>query len=245
MAFLTGNPIISDSDLYSSSTVLPSGLYVGQLLFGANGKAFRYALVGASNLVMGNVIQSSAVDTQFTNMAVGVAGVVGDMSLTITNGTTTVSANQFDGGSISVYTAGTVAIGEEYTIVGHTTGTSGATLTIYLDRPLRTAYTTSAKVNMRRSPWSGVIQAPATTLTGTIAGIAPFALTAAQYGWLQTKGVTAALSDGSSILVGSAIASPSGTAGAVTLSVAGVADLGYAMQVAAAAHAIGVQLQID
>lgn len=245
MAFITGTPTISELDLYQTMTTIPSGLSVGTLIQGANGKAFRLALVGASNLVMGNVLQSSAVDTQFTNMAVATAGVVNDLSLAITNGTTTVTANQFDGGSISVYTAGTVAIGEEYTIIGHTTGTSGQGLTIYLDRPLRTAYTTSAKVNMRRSPWSGVIQAPATTLTGSVAGVANFAATAATYAWIQTHGVGACLSDGSSILVGSAVASPSGTAGAVVLSAAGLADVGTAMQAAASAHAIAVQLQID
>lgn len=250
MANITGPKTISELDLYQTMTQIPSGFALGDKVYGTNGKTFRLGLVGASNLVMGNALQSSAVDTQFTNMAVPTAVTAaqvtaGTYQIDITNGTTTVTANQFDGGSLSVYTAGTVAIGEEYTIVGHTTGTSGQTLTIYLDRPLRSAFTTSAKVNMRRSPWSGIIQSPATTLTGSAAGVAMFAATAATYAFVQTHGVTAVLSDGSSILVGSPIAVPSGTAGAVILGATNLMQIGQAMQAAAAAHAIAAFLNID
>lgn len=247
MANLTGISTIGVQavDLYSSTTIAPSAYGIGQLNYGVNGKAFRFALAGASNLVMGNVLQSSAVDTQFTNMAIATAVVAGDTSIAITNGTTTVSAGQFVGGSLSVYTAGTVAIGDQYTIIDHTTGGSGAGLTIYLDRPARSAMTTSAKVNMRRSPWSGVIQSPATTLTGSVAGVAMFAVTAATYAWTQTKGVGAVLSDGTSILVGSPIAVPSGTAGAVILGATNLTQIGQAMQAAASSHAIDAMLMMD
>lgn len=245
MANLTGPKTISELDLYQTMTQAPSGYAIGDKVYGTNGKTFRLALIGASNLVMGNALQSSVIDTSYTNMAVGTAGVVGDTFLQITNGTATITSAQFEGGSISVYTAGTVAIGDEYTILGVSgTLTTGGALTVQIDRPLRTAFTTSAKVNMRRSPWSGVIQSP-TTLTGSPAGVANFAATLGTYAFVQTHGVGAALSDGSSILVGSAIAVPSATAGAVILSAAGLANVGYALQAAAAAHAIGVFLQVD
>lgn len=248
MAFITGQPIISNIDLYSSTDSIPGGLYVGQLIYGANGKAYRYSLVGASNLVMGNALQSSVIDTSYTNMAVATAITTANSTnqIAITNGTATITNDQFTGGSLSIYTAGTVAIGDEYTITG-VTGvlTTGGALTVTVDRPFRAAITTSAKVNMRRSPWSGVIQSPASTLTGTPAGVAMFAATAAQYCWVQTHGVAGVLSDGSSILVGSEVAVPSATAGAVILSAAGLASVGFSMQAAASAHAIGVQLTID
>lgn len=256
MATLTGPAVLNtnDIDLYQTTTQLPSGYSLGQTAYGNNGNMYRLALVGGSPtaLVMGNMLQSSVVDTQFTNMAVPTAVTAaqvtaGTYQIDITNGTTTVSANQFDGGTLTVYTAGTVAIGDTYYIVGHSTGTSGQTLTIYLDKPLRAAFTTSAKVNMRRSPWSGVIQSPASTLTGSPAGAAMFATPAstAVYCFVQTHGVVGVLSDGSSILVGSEVALPSGTAGAVILSAAGFANVGYAMQAAAASHAIAVDLRVD
>ncbi len=250
MANIAGPKTISELDLYTTTTQIPGGFAIGDVVYGPNGKQFRLALVGASNLVMGNMLQSSAVDTQFTNMAIPTAVTAaqvtaGTYQIDVTNGTTTVTTGKFIGGSMSVYTAGTVAVGDEYTILDHTTGTSGQTLTLYLDRPLRAAFTTSAKVNMRRSPWSGVIQSPATTLTGSPAGVAMFAATAATYCFVQTHGVGAVLSDGSSILVGSPVAVPSGTAGAVILGAAGLANVGYAMQAGAAAKAIAVQLKID
>lgn len=246
MGFITGAPILSSIDLYASTADPVSGLATGQMIQGVNGKLYRYALVGGSNLVMGNLLQNAAEDTQFINLGI-TAAAVGDTFLTVTNGTTTITANQFDGGSVMVYTAGTVAIGDEYTIVGHTTGTSGATILVYLDRPVRTAMSTSAKLTMRRSPWSGVIQFPATTQTGIPVGVAIVANTTAQYGWVQTHGLASVLSDGSTFAVGSDLGTPSGTAGAVTVFAAGTTHnmIGYAMQAAASAHAIAVFLRID
>src|SRR6185437_11816992 len=103
--------------------------------------------------------------------------------------------------------AGGAAIGQDYVITGHTANvTSGNVVTVTLDRALQTALTTSAKVNLRWSPWKYVIQAPATTLTGSVAGVAVFAAAAStvasgatdaapgQFTWLQTHGVGAALS---------------------------------------------------
>lgn len=244
MANISGQAILSNIDLYASSTTPVSGYYIGQYVEGNDGKGFRYAKAGASALVVGNVLQSSAYDSQFTNMSVLEAS-AGDTQVTVTNGTTTVAEGEFVGGSFSIYTAGTIPVAQEYTILDHTTGTSGASLTVTLDRPLRAAMTTSAKVNMKRSPWSGVIQSPATTLTGSVAGVAIYAIPAGEYGWVQTKGVCAALSDGSSILVGSPIAVPSGTAGAVILGATNLMQIGQAMQPAAAGKGIAVCLNIN
>ena len=48
MSNITGNPIISSVDLYSSSTTPDSNFELGQLIFAKNGKAFRYVLAGAT-----------------------------------------------------------------------------------------------------------------------------------------------------------------------------------------------------
>jgi hypothetical protein len=248
MAMLTGQGVISDVDIYASYTNKPSGYNVGDLRWASNGKAYRLALVGGSALVMGNLLQSAAEDTTYTNMAVGTAGAVGDTYLQITNGTATITSQQFEGGTINVYTAGTVAVGDEYTITAVTgTLTTGGALNVYLDRPLRNAFTTSAKVNMKRSPWSGVIQFPASTQTGIPVGVAPYAAPAESYTWVQTHGVTSVLSDGSTFAVGSNVGSVSGTAGAVTVYDAAttLACVGVAMQIAASGKGITVFLQID
>lgn len=248
MASITGPVFLSDVDLYTSYTTSPGTYHVGDYALGTTGQGFRLALAGISALVKGNLLQASAQDTTYENMAVGTAGAVGDKFLQITNGTATITSAQFEGGYISVYTAGTVAVGDRYNIVGVTgTLTTGGALKVWLDRPLRYAYTTSAKVNMKRSPWSGVIQAPASTQTEMAVGVAIYEIPAGAYGWVQTHGPCAVLSDGSTFAVGSDVGTPSGTAGCVTVFAAGTTHqrVGVVRQAAASAHCIEAFLQID
>lgn len=248
MADITGPVMISDTDLYTSSAVASSVYTVGDLAYGSKGRRFRYALAGASALVKGNLLQESAEDTTYENMAVGTAGAVGDKYIQVTNGTATITSAMFVGGTIGVYTAGTVAVGDEYVITKITgTLTTGGALKVYIDRPLRYAYTTSAKVNMKRSPWSGVIQMPATTPTGMPVGIAIYEIPAAEYGWVLTHGEVTALSDGSTFAVGSAVGTPSGTAGCVTVYAAATTKyaIGVSRQAAASAKGIAIFCNID
>lgn len=236
---------LSNVDLYTSTTDQVGAELVGVRVNGLNGKEFSLALAGASALVAGNLLQESAEDTSYENMAIGTAGAVGDMFLQVTNGTATITAAQFIGGSIGFYTAGTVAIGDEYTIVDVTgTLTTGGALKVWLDRPLRYAVTTSAKVVMKRNLYSGVIQMPATTPTGIAVGVAIYAIPLATWGYVQTRGVASVLSDGSTFAVGSAVGTPSGTAGCVTVYAAATTKqaIGVAREAAASAHAISVNL---
>lgn len=216
MAKLTGNPMMSPVALYSSSTVPDSSYELGQLVFGSNGKAFRYALFGELGVV-GDIMQSSVVDTQFDSMSV-VAHAAGLSTVSITNGTTAVTAGQFKGGTLCVSVA--PGLGEEYTIIDHGTATNGSAWSVTLDRPLATAWTTSTKVTVRRSPYSGVIKCP-TSLTGTVAGVCIYPVASGSYGWLQVLGVAGVLSDNSTGAVGSDVGVPGATAGSVGVNVAG------------------------
>lgn len=246
MALLTGREVLAGSDLYNSDST--AAVPVGTLADSFGGKLFRYSLVGASNLVAGNLLQESAEDVQFENMAVTASAIAtagAQQQVNVTNGTTTITANQFDLGSVGVYT--TPDLGREYTILSHTTGGSGAALVLTLDRPLGTAWSTATKIVMKRNPWSGVIQAPATTQTGMPVGVAVFAITATSFGWVQTHGVASVLSDGSTFAVGSDVGTPSGTAGCVTVFAAGTThtSVGISREAAASGHCIEVFLRID
>lgn len=252
MAKINGPTTITATDLYTTTTVPEHR--TGAIAWDYNqGKAFRFSLIGTTALVAGNLVQEAVRDTQFVNMAVGTAAVAGATSLQITNGTTTIVPTQYLYGTISVYTAGTVVICDEYTIFGVTgTLTSGGALTVYLDRPLRYAVTTSATVNMFPSPWAGVIVAP-TTQTGMIVGGAIFANTAStstvfQYGWVQSHGEYSVLSDSSTYAIGSDLGGPcANTAGAPEVFAAGTTHqrVGVARQAQASAHGIDMFLQID
>ncbi len=247
-ALMTGPVMLESQDLYTADTV--QNHPIGLMAFTRDGRYFRYSLVGASALVAGNLLQAAAEDTSYENMSVLASPIVlpqnGVQTVNITNGTATITNAQFVDGSISVYT--TPDLGKEYTILGVTgTLTSGGALTVTIDRPLATAWTTSTKVNMKRSPWSGVIQAPATTQTDMAVGVAPWAATAAQYTWVQTHGLCTVLSDGSIFAVGSDVGTPSGTAGCVTVFAAGTTHqrIGVVRQAAASGHCLSMFLQID
>ena len=241
MASIQGTSVIGGADLYTSNTQ-PSGAYIGQYSAGSNGTGFRYAKAGASNLVVGNMIQSAAIDTQFNDLAV-TAGAAPQNVINLTNGTTTVSAGDLVGYSATVSV--TPGLGQTFTITGNTAGTNGGAFSITVDRNVRVALTTSSKVTIRQNPWNAVIQSPATTLTGVPAGACIFIINAGEYGWLQTHGIGGALSDNTSIIAGSQVSVPSGTAGAVTLFTGALPAVGYAQQAASSGKVIPVFFQID
>ncbi len=83
MPFLKGPQIVTAQDLYNSSATKLEP--VGSLAYGSKGRLYRYVLVGASDLVAGNIIQESAEDTTYENMVVGTAGVAGDPYIQVTN----------------------------------------------------------------------------------------------------------------------------------------------------------------
>lgn len=249
MGIISGPSFLGFNDLYVSDTTIPSGYSLGMLAFGTGGEMYRYALAGASNLVKGNLIQERATDTQFNSMAVLAASVVTTgvpQTVTITNGTTVINAHDFDGGAAVVST--TPDGGSSYTVTGHGTDAVGSANVLFtLDRPLIAAWTTSTKVDLRWNAWSKVIQIPATTPTGMAVGIANFALVATDYGWVQTHGVVAALSDGSTFVAGDDLGTGSGTAGCVTVYAAGTGHqhIGYARHANNSGHWINAFLTID
>jgi hypothetical protein len=243
MASITGAAILASVDIYSSSTQPAYQHELGQEIKGQYGKAFRYALFGELGVV-GDIMQSSAVDTQFDSMTVPAVLAAGVREVTLTNGTTSVTAGQFVGGTLTISV--TPGLGEEYTIVGHGTATSGSSWTLQIDRPLRTAWTTSTKVTARRSPYSGIVKCP-TTLTGTPVGVCIYPVASGEYGWIQTKGVAGVLADNSTGAVGSDVGVPGAAAGSVGVNVAGTGKcntVGHAMRALSSGVVVPVNLNL-
>lgn len=248
MGLITGPSFLSFDDLYTSWDTLPSGYALGMKAYGVSGQIYRLALAGGSNLVKGNLLQNAVADSQFVGMSIPATQTAvtngGVQTVQVTNGSTVVTANQFDGGSLVVST--TPDGGSEYTILGHTTDASGSgTLTLTLDRPIKASWTTSTKVNMKRNPWSSVIQWPGTA-TGFPVGVAIYAIPTTKYGWVQTHGMCAVLSDATTFNAGTTIQG-SATAGAVGLVSAAtkIPDIGIANDTNSSTKWVSVFLQID
>ncbi len=190
MANLAGAMLVGQ-DLYEESAT--SMHRIGQLGVDTWGNRYRYVKNGGAALTTGNLLQEPAEDTQFNNMAVPAAEAIGQTELTITNGTTTVTASMFDGGLLFVSYA--TGIGQTFRILSHTTGASGVAITYTVDRPLKIALDTTSKVTVRKNPYSAVIQAPVTTQTGGVVGVALYANTISYYGWIQSGGLCSVLAD--------------------------------------------------
>jgi len=218
---LSGPTFITARDLYASSAEKQQAL--GQKGEDTYGRKFRYVKAGATALVVGNVLQSPARDTQFTGMAVASAAAIGVTTLALTNGTTTTTLDEFAGG-IAVVSEST-GIGQQFIIAGNTVATSGAALTVTLKDGVRVALTTSSKVTLWKNLYNGVIVSP-TTRTGKTVGGAIFPIAANEYGWIQTGGPGAALSDVTVSAVGEAVSPSTTTAGAVTKQVTLLENIG-------------------
>lgn len=191
---------------------------VGSYIETADGRGFRYTKVGATATVAGKVYQSKALDATNDQPSGGhavAAAAIGDTSVT-TTATLTVTANEFQGGYLAVVV--TPGAGYTYRIKSHPAA-SAAVVTIELDDPIQVALTTSSRVIWVANPYNGVVIEPGTP-TGRIVGVAPTIITAAYYGWLQTKGVASVLFTGTGV-AGKVVGSLSGgTAGSMAPAIA-------------------------
>lgn len=233
---------ISPIDLYQTSTDVYGGEIYNSRERGLNGKEFAFAKAGATLLVLGNLLQSPAIDAQFDDMVVPAAvasGLAAGAPVGVTNGTTVVAVDDYKGGTACD------SNGEEYTIIGNAAAANGALLNLFFDRPIRTAWTTSTTVTLRKNPAYGVIQMP-TTPTANPIGVALYPLAIAGHGWIQTKGTACVLSDNSTGAIGSDVSNSTATAGAIGVAVTGTTRslVGTAQRALSSAKLIPILLKM-
>lgn len=213
MPNLSSHPIALAGNFYTSSATQDFPL--GTKGVSDDGRVFRYAKAGASNLVAGNCIQSPAVVVNHLALTAPVAA-AGATSFACTPGATLGTANQYAEGFLSVDT--TPGNGYTLGIESHAAFASATAFTLYLrkDDPIQVAWTTSTRIGLLANPYNGVIQMPVTTATGTLVGVASYVITAAQFGWIQTHGPASTLISGTPAL-GAMVMSPSDAAGAAII----------------------------
>jgi hypothetical protein len=219
---LTGLPTLFDIDPISTSTV--QNMPLGALGYDAIGRGYRYVKAGAVALVAGNLLQSAARDTQFTDMAM-TASAAGQSVLNVTNGTTTVAAGDFTNGTLAITSS--TGIGQNFVIKSHSTGTSGAALTFTAWENITVALTTSSKATVNKNLFDSVIVSP-TTRTGKTVGVAMSAIPIAGFGWIGVKGIFGVLSDSTVAAVGESLSPSTTTAGCVTKQVTLLETIGSA-----------------
>lgn len=210
---LTGLPDLYGIDIFSEKSVQSHPL--GAIGYDQAGRRFRYCHIGASNLVAGHLLQNSARDTNFTDMAVQAAVALSITTIPITLGGTSTTADMFAEGFMAI-TANTGA-GYTYPIKGNAANTNGTTCNFELRTGVKIALDTTTTVTTMKNPYDGVIDSP-TTATGISVGVANFVQTAAYYSWIGVQGYFAVLASTTVPAIGGGVeAKNSSTAGSVNI----------------------------
>ena len=223
-----------------------------------DGRAFRFARAGASDLVVGDVLEAAANVAGNINQT-AVAGAAGLRSPQVTVGATSTTADQYAGGYANVSV--TPDFGSIYLINDHAAATNGTTQTLVLapGHQLHNAWTTTSRVDFIKHPYDGVIESPATTATGIPVGVAVSIIKAYNtngqalaFGWVQTGGIASVLISGTIVLGGPMVASgvAAGAASAALITIAGSTQskerlIGYAQILTATATTAPIKLILD
>lgn len=205
---LAGDLQVVSQNLYDISST--SNQNIGEAVFTNDGRVFKYAKSGASDLIAGNLLQSSAETTAHQNLT-AVAAAIGDTSIAAST-TVTLTANEYSGGWAIITTG--PGIGHAFKISGHAAFTAAAP-TLQLSNPISgVALTTSSRIDLVRNAYMSVIQNPTTATSGPVGVNSVGTLTTLFFGWIQVAGVSPVLADGA-LVVGSNVGASNGTAGAV------------------------------
>lgn len=199
------------------------------------GRIYRYCRAGGSDLAMGTVQQGQAVVaggltlTPHTTTG-GTAPFSTSIMVTCVSAISTgfynegllmVASGSGGGGVFKINSFGPAfasASGTPFFAQGAvSTGATGEFRLYFEDAiPIMTNMTisTSSKISLVPNAYMGVVQCPVTTLTGPVVGVCVYPITTLQFGWLQTWGPCAVLSNDTGAF-GIGLVAASSTAGRV------------------------------
>lgn len=171
----------------------------------------------ATTVVPGKMYQSAALIADHQNLATTAYQAYSNngntpAKVTVTLGSTAVTANQFRGGFMIVNDA--TGEGQTLKIASHPAADAAATCVFTLeDAPTTALVAATSEVSLTPPEGSGIIIMP-TTATGAVFGASLYNIAASAYGFFVTKGLTSVLGDGT-LTIGSAVSCSNAVAGAV------------------------------
>lgn len=191
----------SEGQQYLNSST--KGMPYGQKMEIEDGRVFRYCRNDSTATVVGSIYQAVAGNAQFDDEVIQANAAIGARTISLTNGTTVLVADELQDGYILFYTAGSSApstlLGGAYTIKSNQKAANGATYTVSLKSPegLIVAIDTSTdKYSVIHNLWYKVTLFDVSAApTARMVGAAVRIITASYYGFLQTRGVCELLQD--------------------------------------------------
>lgn len=181
-----------------------------------DGRKYRYALAGAVDLAPGKICVAAAHVANHLNRTLATGVSAGATQVAVPVGATAVTAGQYSEGYLVVNDS--TGEGISYAISNNTAAASSGTPVVNLEEAVEVALTSASDVSLIASPFSAIIVAPGAVAHRPV-GVPNVTVTAAYYGWVQTQGDCAVLSDGAITKGAGAILSDA-VAGAVEIEVA-------------------------
>lgn len=145
---------------------------------------FRFCKAGAVNIAANKYVCEANPVANHSDIA-AVVTAAGTKLISVTNGGTALTANQYANGTLAVIDG--PGEGEEYTINSHPAADASAVVVITVKESLRTALTTSSKINLKLHPCDDVVISPTDAKDVTL-GATVVAVTASYYFWALKKG---------------------------------------------------------
>lgn len=197
----TYQPEYSASNGVNTETLPGGAIELGSMGFTSDGRRFRLSVLPTTGTTLAacKLIQNAA-QTAAYHLGTVSAQTAGDQQITYTfaGGAATVAANLFAGGFISIVTG--TGSPQQVQISGHGAVTSSTTIVLNLQDPLVLTTAANATAEVYQNPFSAPIVTPGTSLTGTVLGVPPVAVTVSTtiptYFWTQSGGLATVLGQG-------------------------------------------------
>ena len=190
-------------------------------------RIFRYAKNGTTALSVARVVQAALPDFGLENAGISEAvRARTDIKVTVLKTAigSVISTNEYEDGLLFVNDGN--GEGHVYSVAGNSSaGTANTTAVFTLVAPPRVQIDAGSRVTVLRNRYRNVLQFNSGGLTPTL-GIAPVAVAANSYFWLQTGGPCAALQQ-DDLVVNLPIAASTVTAGAVQVATNVVPQYGF------------------
>lgn len=188
---LSGNATIFGIDPFSIGTTQLHRL--GTKGVAKDGRIYRYCRAAGTAIATARLCIAQDITANHEDRAFATAGAVGDTSVDISIGATNIVANEYDEGYLVIIDD--TGEGHTHEIVRHGVNSGAATVTFVIKPGLEEATTTATTVTLVRNPYRNVIIADGNQSDFAV-GVTPIALSADNYGWLQTGGIASVLIDG-------------------------------------------------
>lgn len=170
---------------------------LGSVMVFADGRRFAYSQITATDIAAGVLCQQTLNAADHDTLAVAAAVAAGQKVVTVTNGgTTAISVDDFADGYIVV--EDDAGEGHLYTVRSNDAAATSAICTLTLYENVQVAMTTATTVTLFRNPWGRAIIHPSPA-TALLLGVTPVARSSA-FGWLQTWGPCACITQGTVVI---------------------------------------------